>query len=124
MNFAAPWLVRALAAQCALALLVLGAACDGDDSGPSPITEGLVIIAKDYSYSPTNIFSGITGGTQLVLKNEGEEEHTFTIDDLRLSVEAAPGTSEIIRIPDSEVKDYDFYCRFHPDRMGGTITIR
>ena len=109
------------------AALLLGA-CGGDDSSSStPKVSGKVtdkgtqtvsgsslkLEADDFYFKPT--FVDAKPGTKLSveIENEGQNEHTFTIDSANVDQEIAPGKSATVQVTVPSSGDLNFYCRFH-----------
>jgi plastocyanin len=67
----------------------------------------------DFYFEPTFIKS--PGGTTATVKlhNEGDIQHTFTIDDLDVDEELAPDEEKTITVDIGDETRYEFYCRFH-----------
>jgi plastocyanin len=103
----------------------VGGCGDDDDSSSGDDTSGsgdsvATITAVDISYDPTELTVG--AGDTITLHNEDDVEHSFTIDDADVDGEAEGGEDADIVMPD-EPGTYDFYCRYHPDQMQGTLTV-
>jgi plastocyanin len=76
-------------------------------------TAEVVMELDDFYLGPTFV-KGAPGQTVTVeLENEGEADHTFTIDSLSIDETLSPGdTKEVdVKLPESGVLAY--YCRFH-----------
>lgn len=73
----------------------------------------LEVEADDFYFEPT--FIKATPGSTLTLTvgNEGDADHTFTVDDQGIDTEVAPGASAdvVVTVPDDG--NVNFYCRFH-----------
>jgi plastocyanin len=78
----------------------------------------------DFYFEPT-VLEGKPGQTvTLELKNEGETEHSFTIDSQNVDQELGPGEeAEVdVTIPKSGV--VSFYCKFHKSSgMAGALAV-
>lgn len=78
----------------------------------------------DFYFEPT-VLDGKPGQTvTLELKNEGETEHTFTIDSQNVDQDLGPGEeAEVdVTIPKSGV--VSFYCKFHKSSgMAGALAV-
>jgi plastocyanin len=78
----------------------------------------------DFYFEPT-VLEGKPGQTvTLELKNEGETEHTFTIDSQSVDQDLGPGEeAEVdVTIPKSGV--VSFYCKFHKSSgMAGALAV-
>ena len=108
-----------------VALLGAFAACGDPESEPNaPVSQEVEIEAYDFYFEPTEFTFDL--GTQVTIdfNNVGEQTHSFTADDLDIDVEAASGetTDLTIDLPD-EPGIFDFYCKYHPDEMSGTVSI-
>lgn len=79
------------------------------------------VVASNFAFSPTSIDATAGDQISLLLVNEDDVEHSFTIDDV-VDIEAHGGedASDSFTAPDSTV---EFYCRYHPDVMRGEVTI-
>jgi len=66
----------------------------------------------DNDYNPDNI--EIEAGQQMLFENQGEVDHTVTIEELGTDVELAPGESTVVTI--DEEGEYTLYCRYHPEQ--------
>jgi len=109
-------------------VLVLGvAACGDDDDSKSRDTEsaaagtGVTITAANIAFDPTEL--SVAAGETITLRNDDDVEHSFTIDDPALDAEAEGGEEATVKAPD-EPGSYDFHCRYHPDQMTGTLTVK
>jgi len=78
----------------------------------------------DFYFKPT-VLEGKPGQTvTLELKNEGQTEHTFTIDSQNVEQDLGPGEeAEVdVTIPKSGV--VSFYCKFHKSSgMAGALAV-
>ena len=104
---------------------------DDDDGGGSPATNApdgggearaVEVSAKDFALSPTTI--DVTPGEKIAitLTNTGNAEHSFTIEDgvADIDVEGGKTGSDTLTAPDKSV---EFYCKYHPTEMRGTINV-
>ena len=127
--------VRASIAAAVLVVVGLAACGDDDDSAGgdtgneatgSGATESeatdssATITAANVAFDPTEL--SVAGGETITLRNEDDVEHSFTIDDPEVDAEAEGGEEATVAAPD-EPGTYDFYCRYHPDQMTGTLTV-
>jgi plastocyanin len=118
----ASWKVGAVAAALVLGLAACG---DDDDDGASEggtgdAPAGVTVTAADTAFDPTELRAG--AGDTITLVNEDSVEHSFTIDDPEVDIEAEGGEEGEGSAPD-EAGTYDFYCRYHPAVMQGTLTV-
>lgn len=120
------------------AVLLLGAACGGDD-GDDGDTDGgdatgetaatgatggdggeTTLQATNFAFSPATL--DVAAGDEITIENASTDTpHTFTVDGTDLDVELSPGDTATETI-DLDPGDYEFACRFHA-QMTGTLTV-
>ncbi len=114
------------AGALAAALLVL-AACGGDGDGFETGGGGdegttLEVSAVDNSFEPSSLSAAAGGEVTVEVTNDGENPHTFTIDDPEVdtsTIAAGESASVAFTMPETAVT---FYCAIHgEDKMSGTI---
>jgi uncharacterized cupredoxin-like copper-binding protein len=71
---------------------------------------------EDFYFEPTFIKSPGGATATVELHNEGSIQHTFTIDDLDVDEELAPGEEKTITVDIGTETRYEFSCRFHEGR--------
>ena len=67
----------------------------------------------DFYFEPTFIKSPGGATATVKLHNEGDIQHTFTIDDLEVDEELAPNEQKTITVDIGTESRYEFSCRFH-----------
>ena len=108
----------------ALALAAVGVACgeDSEDSGAQE--QSFTVQAFDNYFEPTSLQFEPGAEVSLSLENSGSVSHSVTIPDLDFEAEAQSGdTIDNSFTAPTEPGTLDFYCKFHPDEMKGTISI-
>jgi plastocyanin len=119
---------RVLLVLTVVGMLAFGA-CGGDDNGNgggaggSGATQSVELTAKDFSFDPTTIKVDPGAEVELTFNNEGEVEHSFTADDLDAEVEAEGGESASTTFTAPDSGSVEFHCKYHPDKMKGTIEV-
>lgn len=108
----------------AVVFALAGAACadEGEDSAAQE--QSFEVQAFDYYFEPTSLQFEPGANVTLTLENGGSVAHSITIPDLDFEAEAQSGDSidNSFTAP-TEPGSLDFYCKFHPDEMEGTISI-
>lgn len=117
---------RRCLALAATILLVAAPACGeegGSDAGSS-ITQTVEVEAFDYYFEPTALAVELNADVTIQFTNNGGVTHSFTAPDLDLEVEAGNGEEATVTftVP-NQAGSYDFFCRYHPDEMTGTISV-
>ena len=102
------------------------AGVNANDHGTKAVTDKgkTEVELDDYYFKPT-VLQGKPGQkVTLELRNEGQVEHTFTIDSQGIDKELQPGDKgEVtVTIPKSGV--VSFYCKFHKSSgMAGALAV-
>lgn len=119
--------IRTMAVGClALSAVLVAAACADDDEADSSADEAgaktAEVIATDFAFHPAQISAEPGQAISITLKNEDGVEHSFTIDGLGVNAEAEGGDEATVQLtaPDKSV---EFYCRYHPAQMRGSINV-
>jgi plastocyanin len=120
--------MRTGAMSAVLTLVLAASACSSDDGGggggdtasPEGSGSGLEIAAQDFQFSPSSLTIP-SGESTIKVTNEGEAEHSFTLDDDSVSEDVEPGESVSVTV--DLTQDAGFHCEYHPDQMTGTLSI-
>jgi plastocyanin len=67
----------------------------------------------NFYFDPTYIKSPGESTATITLHNEGDVQHTFTVDDLDVDEELAPDEEKEITVQIGTETRYEYYCRFH-----------
>jgi plastocyanin len=111
-----------LAALIVAALLV--GACGEDDGGSGAASgDSVELVAQDFSFDPTTLDLPAGEEVTVTLTNEGEAEHSFTVEDLDVETEAEGGESAEVSFTAPEEGAVEFHCKYHPDQMTGEISV-
>jgi nitrite reductase (NO-forming) len=108
------------------ALVLLMAACS-DDSSATPESGGSggsadqSIDIVDFSFNPDTLTVPSGQDVTVQLTNDGDNEHSFTLDDDSVSQDVEEGESATVTLNLTE--DIGWHCEYHPDQMKGTITV-
>jgi plastocyanin len=80
------------------------------------------LVAKDIEFQDTSLEAG-AGDVSVFVKNEDSTLHTFTIDELDVSLDIPASKSARVTFQ-APPGTYEFYCIPHEGDMEGTIEIR
>jgi plastocyanin len=111
---------RVLFAAVVVGVVVFGAC--GDDGGGGGGSETLQVTAQDFEFSDTSPTAPADTEVTVEFTNEGEAEHSFTVEELDVEVEAEGGESAETSFT-AEAGTYEFHCEYHPDQMTGELTV-
>jgi plastocyanin len=102
------------------------AGVNANDHGTKPVEDNgkTEVEMDDFYFEPTVLEGKPRQKVTLELKNEGNSEHSFTIDSQNVDQELGPGEeAEVdVTIPKSGV--VSFYCKFHKSSgMAGALAV-
>ena len=108
----------------ALVAAAFGVACGQEETDSGAQEQSFEVQAFDNYYDPTSLQFEPGANVNLTLQNSGSVAHSITINDLDFEAEAQSGDSiENSFTAPTEPGSLEFYCKFHPDEMQGTISI-
>lgn len=107
-----------------VALAVVLGACGENEEDTAAQESANTIEAFDNYYDPTSLQLELGAEATVTLQNNGSVAHSFNVPDLDVEIEAQGGDSVdgTFAVPDRP-GTLDFFCKFHPDEMTGTIAI-
>ena len=90
-----------------------------EDSGKTEVE------LDDFYFEPTELEGKPGEKVTLELKNEGQVEHTFTIDALGVDKDIQPGDEAEVAVTIPKSGMVSFYCRFHKGSgMAGALAVK
>jgi plastocyanin len=99
-----------------------------EDHGTKTFTDDnfeLEMELDDFYFEPTTVKAPGGSTAKIMLVNEGEQPHTFTIDSLDVDEELEPDARKEITVELGTDSKTDFYCRFHSESndMKGSFSL-
>lgn len=87
-----------------------------DEIQPTETVKGIEVELNDDYFNPDviNLSNGAT--TRLILKNKGNNEHTFTVEKLGIDVEIQAGSEKTITVTPNTPGTFDLICRYHANK--------
>ncbi|WP_410982704.1 cupredoxin domain-containing protein [Bacillus cereus] len=83
-----------------------------------------VELNDDY-FNPKVITIPIGRTTTFILKNQGNKEHTFTVEKLGIDAEVQPGKEKTITVKPNKPGTYELICRYHFQKgMDGQVIVK
>ncbi len=100
----------------------------GEDHGTKTFTDDnfeLEMELDDFYFEPTTVKAPGGSTAKLMLFNEGDQTHTFTIDSLDVDEELEPDAKKEITVELGADSRTEFYCRFHAESndMKGSFSL-
>ncbi|MDQ3964142.1 MAG: cupredoxin domain-containing protein [Actinomycetota bacterium] len=105
-------------------LLVPGCVFQDEDDDPELLQTTADVEAFDFYFEPTTIILESETEATITLTNNGSVAHTFSVPDLDIEIEAE-GADEVSTtfVTPSEPGAFEFFCKFHPEEMSGSLSI-
>ncbi len=107
------------------AALVAGACGGSEEEAAAPAQGAQVKVEQDDFFFKPEDLSGEAGTALTVeLENKGQTTHTFTIAELNVDEELAPGEKTTVTFTPTTGGGLVYFCRFHRmTGMEGTLTV-
>lgn len=92
---------------------------------PMETVKAIEVELHDDYFNPKVITISKGTTTTLLLKNKGKEEHTFTVEKLRIDAEVQPGKEKTITVTPNKPGTYELICRYHfNEGMVGKVIVK
>lgn len=92
---------------------------------PTDLTKVIEVELNDDYFNPNVITIPIEESTTLLLKNKGENEHTFTVKKLGIDVVVESGKEKSITVKPNNTGTYELICRYHLLKgMEGKVIVK
>lgn len=92
---------------------------------PIDSVKEIVVELNDDYFNPDEITISKGETTNIILKNVGVKEHTFTVEKLRIDEEIKPGEEKTITIKPKKSRTYELICRYHQNEgMIGKVIVQ
>jgi plastocyanin len=111
-----------------LVVALLGVACGGDDEpeasdgGDAGGDSAVTLAAANFAFDPATVSA--SAGDTIEFTNDDDVEHNLTAEDAGLDQDVEAGESTTIDLADVEPGTYEFFCKYHPDQMKGTLEVQ
>lgn len=87
--------------------------------------QAMEVQLNDDYFNPETITIPSGKTTTLILKNEGQKEHTFTVEKLGIDAEVQPGKEKTITVKPQNPGTYELICRYHFNSgMVGKVIVK
>jgi len=86
-----------------------------NDHGTKAVTDGgeLEMELDDFYFGPTFVTGPANAKVKIELSNEGQKNHTFTIDSAKIDQVVDPGQKATVEVTLPASGSLAFYCKFH-----------
>ena len=99
-----------------------------DTTAASPSGGGgatISLAAKDFMFDPTTLTATAGKPVTVTIKNEGQAEHNFSIESLKVNQDIEKGESKTVTFTPTQSGSIQFFCEYHKNSHGmvGTLTV-
>lgn len=99
-----------------------------EEEGEIQEVREVVIVARDYEFSPAEVTAEPGETIRVVLRNEGKMQHDWVLEGTDFRTElVSPGEEATVEVTLDEADEYAFYCSVPGHRalgMEGTLTVQ
>src|SRR5919112_2435698 len=88
--------------------------------GDAPATMTVDIVAQDILFEPKELTIPANTDVTVNVPNEGAAPHNFSIDELGIDVDIAPGATEQVVI-NAPAGEYEYYCNVPGHKEAGMV---
>jgi len=110
-----------------LSSLALGSGCaliQEDEEDPQLQQMSASVEAFDFYFQSTTVILEPEVEATVTLVNNGSALHSFTVPDFDAEVEAQGAeTASVTFVTPDTPGPYEFFCKYHPDEMRGTVNV-
>lgn len=107
----------------ALLLAFSGCVFNDDEDDGGTVTQ-VDVTATDFAFDPTTILLDTGTTVEVSFTNSGSVLHSFTVPDFEIEAEAEGGEGQTLTFAvTDEPGSYEFFCKYHPNEMTGTVSI-
>ncbi|WP_053366479.1 cupredoxin domain-containing protein [Bacillus sp. FJAT-27245] len=92
---------------------------------PDERENAITVELNDDYFNPKTITLPNGRATTIILKNNGQKEHTFTVQRLGIDAVVQAGTTKTISVKPNMPGTYDLICRYHYQTgMVGKVIVK
>jgi plastocyanin len=83
------------------------------------------LVAKDFMFEPATINATAGKPITVIVKNEGQAEHNFSVESLKVNKDIEKGESQTVTFTPTQSGTIQFFCEYHKasHNMVGTLTV-
>jgi len=83
------------------------------------------IVTQDFKFVPNALTAKAGQAITVTIKNNGQAEHNFSIDSLKVDKDIEKGESATVTFTPTQAGGIEFFCKYHKasNGMTGTLTV-
>jgi len=85
----------------------------------------LTVVTKDFMFEPATLNATAGKPVTVTIKNEGQAEHNFSIDSLKVNQDIEKGDTKTVTFTPTQSGPVQFFCEYHKTSHGmvGTLNV-
>jgi plastocyanin len=81
------------------------------------------LVASDFKFDQTSLSFKSGDQVKIELNNTGKVEHNFTFEEANVDQDVEGGEDATVTFTAPAAGSFKFFCKYHPAKMTGTLTI-
>ena len=83
------------------------------------------LVAKDFMFEPATITATAGKPITVTIKNEGQAEHNFSIESLKVNQDIEKGDTKTVTFTPTQSGPVQFFCEYHKTSHGmvGSLNV-
>jgi plastocyanin len=81
------------------------------------------LVASDFKFDKTSLDMQSGSQVKVELRNQGQAEHNFTFTEAGANQDVEAGEDATATFTAPAAGSYQFFCKYHPSQMKGTVTV-
>jgi nitrosocyanin len=83
------------------------------------------LVAKDFMFEPATMTATAGKPVTVTIKNEGQAEHNFSIESLKVNKDVEKGESQTVTFTPTQSGTVQFFCEYHKNSHGmmGSLNV-
>jgi plastocyanin len=81
------------------------------------------LVASDFKFDKTSLDMRSGSQVKVELRNQGQAEHNFTFTEAGANQDVEAGEDATATFTAPAAGSYQFFCKYHPSQMKGTVTV-
>ena len=81
------------------------------------------LVASNFKFDKTSLDMQSGSQVKVEIRNQGQAEHNFTFTEAGANQDVEAGEDATANFTAPAAGSYQFFCKYHPSQMKGTVTV-
>jgi plastocyanin len=81
------------------------------------------LVASNFKFDKTSLDMQSGSQAKVEIRNQGQAEHNFTFTEAGANQDVEAGEDATATFTAPAAGSYQFFCKYHPSQMKGTVTV-